>query len=96
MRTPNDIEVLLHCHTSPEPHPRLHAPAVREAIEMWLALGYVKPRKIEGMCIVDLAPTEKHSPEIYGTTPFGAAMVKAICKIELPKQVFVDSNGNIL
>jgi hypothetical protein len=33
--TPNLIEVLLHCYVSPEPHPRIHAPAVREALD-WL------------------------------------------------------------
>lgn len=36
MFTPNDIEILLHCHVSHEPHPRLHAPAVQEAINRFV------------------------------------------------------------
>jgi hypothetical protein len=35
MMTPNDIEVLIHCHVSPSPHPRANAPAVQGALE-WL------------------------------------------------------------
>lgn len=34
--TPSNIEVLLHFHTNPEPHPRLDAPAVRDAVLMLL------------------------------------------------------------
>lgn len=30
--TPNDIDVLLHYYTSPEPHEQVNAPSVREAI----------------------------------------------------------------
>jgi hypothetical protein len=32
LRTPNDIEVLIHCHCCPDPHPRIDAPAVKEAL----------------------------------------------------------------
>lgn len=36
LRTVSNIEVLLHCHVSPEPHPRLNAPAVQEGLELLL------------------------------------------------------------
>ena len=39
--TPNDIEVLLHAHVSPAPHPRLTAPAVKRAHEMLEATGLI-------------------------------------------------------
>lgn len=41
--TPLEIEVLLHCFVSPDPHPRLYAPAVREAIERFVKLGCLRP-----------------------------------------------------
>lgn len=40
--TPNNIEVLLHCHTTPVEHPRYGAPAVKEAFEMFKELGAIK------------------------------------------------------
>jgi hypothetical protein len=36
--TPNDLEVLIHYYVSQAPHPREHAPAVREAVKMYLNL----------------------------------------------------------
>lgn len=46
MRTPltvNDIEVLLHCHCFPVPHPRQDAPAVVRALMMWDREGMIEP-----------------------------------------------------
>lgn len=34
--SPNDIEVLIHCFGSREPHPRLTAPAVRDALDRFM------------------------------------------------------------
>jgi len=34
--TPNEIEVLIHCHVSPTDHPRKDAPAVRDALQNFL------------------------------------------------------------
>lgn len=30
--TPSNLELLLHCHYSPVPHPRFHAPAIQDGI----------------------------------------------------------------
>jgi len=41
--TPNDIEILLHHYVCPgDPHPRLHAPAVRESIRDFVADGILE------------------------------------------------------
>jgi hypothetical protein len=39
--TPNEIEVLLHCYCSPQPHPRADAPAVSEALDMFMKHGLI-------------------------------------------------------
>ena len=53
--TPNDIEVLLHCHVSPRVHPRADAPAVREAL-----------RRLEDNMLI-----EKREHDYYHTTSRG-------------------------
>ena len=42
--TPNDLEVLIHCHVCPEPHPRAHAPAVQDTINTFLAHGILEAK----------------------------------------------------
>lgn len=80
LETPNVIEVLLHCHVCPEPHPRWEAPAVQEALRFLAREGAI------------------HSVEVrtYITTDLGAAWVKALCNVEKPRLVYVDTNGNPL
>jgi hypothetical protein len=39
LHTPNDIEVLLHHHYSPDPHPRRDAPAVMGSINKFRRAG---------------------------------------------------------
>ena len=41
--TPNDIDVLMHCYTTPGKHDRFDTPAVKESIEMLLHLGAIRP-----------------------------------------------------
>ncbi len=41
IRTPSNLELLLHCHYSPEPHPRLDAPAIKEGMDYLLKCGMV-------------------------------------------------------
>jgi hypothetical protein len=31
--SPSNLELLLHCYYSPEPHPRYHAPAIQEGLK---------------------------------------------------------------
>ncbi len=40
--TPNDLEVLIHYHTTPGKHPRIDAPAVVESINGFLKDGVLK------------------------------------------------------
>lgn len=42
IQTPNNLEVLLHYHTTPQIHPRHDAPAVKSAVEMLLAEGLLQ------------------------------------------------------
>lgn len=56
--TPNDIEILIHCHVCPEPHPRKDAPAVDESLKSLERNGLIEQRlgdgyhtKIEGALI---------------------------------------------
>lgn len=81
--SPNNIEVLLHYFLDPAAHPRIEAPAVRDATNMLLREGCIE-RWPEGAIAR------------YRTTPLGAAWVKALCNAELPRAVYIDAQGNIL
>lgn len=81
--TPNNIDVLLHCHTSPMPHERLEAGAVQSAIAELLSMGAIKP-------------WPEFGENAYTTTEMGAAWVKALCNVRPPRSVFVDEAGRIL
>jgi hypothetical protein len=45
--SPSDIEVLLHFHRTAEDHPRMEAPAVKEAIRSFVANGLMT-RTLDG------------------------------------------------
>jgi hypothetical protein len=78
--TPNGIEVLLHCHTSPTPHPRVEARAVRDALAML---------EDDGMIVSAPGTT-------YTTTSRGAAHVKQLCRLSLPTQAWIGADGGLL
>jgi hypothetical protein len=86
--TPNNIDVLLHYHCSPDKHPRINAPAVREAIDFLLVEG----------CLVPVAdsPGNLLYTTTYTTTQRGQAWVAALCNVRVPRNVFVDEQNNIL
>jgi len=75
--TPNDIEFLIHCHVSPIVHERIESNAIQETIEYFLEAGLI----------------QYHDNRIYFTTAKGAAHLKQLCNLPLPKQVFVDYEG---
>lgn len=75
--TPNDIEFLIHCYVSPRRHDRVEAPAIKEAIEMFLAGGMIS--SLGG--------------KKYETTDKGAAHVAQICSLPWPKATFIGFNG---
>lgn len=79
--TPNEIEVLLHCYTSLSVHPRIQAPAVKEAISMFLGCDILI--KASGV-------------EWYTTTGRGEALVKVLCNTKFPTEAWVDENGKVI
>jgi len=88
--SPNDIEVLIWCHTRPEPHERLYAPAVREAIEMWLESGMIEP---DDMYI----KSSIIQPDcVWRTTDKGHAMIKSLCNTPEPISAWLDCNGKTI
>ncbi len=78
--TPNDIEILLHCHTTPGVHPRIDAPYVRSAIDMFVSNGIIEQREGDG----------------YSTTSKGRALVEVLCSTPFPIEAWVDSNGKVI
>lgn len=70
--SPNDIDVLLHYHRSPEPHDRLDAPAVQEAIRVFVAAGLLKLGSSSG-------PTDT-----YEITEGGMMLVEQLCAVPWP------------
>lgn len=77
---PSNIEVLLHCHVTPGPHPRAGAPAVEEALDFFMRLGAIEPDGRRG----------------HRTTALGIAWVKALCRTPMPRRVYVDASGAVL
>lgn len=81
--SPSNIELLLHCHCCPTPHPRIDAPAIRETIAEFIGLDIlVRDRNCDG--------------EVYKTTAKGAAWVEALCNVEIPRTAYVDGHGRVL
>lgn len=93
LRTPSNLELLLHCHTTPTPHPRLHAPAIQEGIATLLRLGVIEPIIIRDSLVYPLPEGEVFDPKIYHTTPLGEAWVRLLCNTPIPKQIFTTQDG---
>jgi len=73
--TPNEIEILIHCHVSSLPHPRADVPAVKEALD---AL-------VENDLIVQHSGTDG----VYSTTDRGKAHMQVLCSMPLPEKIWV-------
>lgn len=78
--TPSDIEVLLHIHVCPEPHPRESAPAVDAGITRLLGTGLIEPLAVGK----------------YHTTDRGAAHIRQLCQLPFPTVQWVGANGEII
>ena len=78
--TPNDIEILIHCHVSPSDHPRMRAPAVKETYAVFEESGMI----------------EKTDGGYYRTTERGRAHVEVLCSTPWPTQAWIDQNGNVI
>ncbi len=79
--TPNDIEVLIHCHTTQKRHPRMGAPAVDGAIAMLCNAGLI--------IITD-------GQNYYNTTKRGKAHIKQLCYLDIPVQAWKGADGQII
>lgn len=80
-------EVLLHYRVSPDPHPRIHAPAYQEAAAFLIKHGAL--RHENGSAMKD---------EQFEITPLGEAWVKLLLRIPIPeeKMCYVDRTGKII
>lgn len=85
LNSPKEIEVLIHYHCCPEPHPQADAPAVKRAVEKLLACKALEP--------VAVPPD---NPQYYRTTELGSAWVEALKRVPVPKIAYIDGSGNIL
>jgi len=81
-QTPNNIEILIHYYTCPEPHPRFDSPAVKGAIN----------RFIEDH-IFELDHTK---PSTIRVSPKGKAWIKMILLTPYPKRAWIDDHNNII
>ncbi len=80
--TPNAIEVLIHCHVCPLPHPRSDAPAVAEELQSLQANRLIEP--------------EPGSPGGYRTTDRGRAHIAQLCNTPWPKQAWIGADGSCI
>lgn len=86
--TPNEIEMLIHFHTSSAPHPRRNAPAVKSSTAWMLQSDLIREAPVD-----DGVDAFMH----YVTTAKGAAMIQILCDTPLPECRFVDPrNGEVL
>jgi hypothetical protein len=77
MATPNEIEIILHYHVSPERHPRHDAPAVYGAREHFLREGMIEP-------------AAQYGEYCFVTTEKGRAYVGMLCATPFPVTKYVD------
>lgn len=74
MITPNDLDVLIHCYVSPEVHPRIHAPAVKDTIRWFLQEDIIEAGD---------------KLNVYTTTDKGVAWLKEILEVPMPVKRWV-------
>jgi hypothetical protein len=82
--SPNDIEVLIHCHCNPTVHPRIDAPAVIEALSKFLKLEMVEVAN-EGAKLEHI---------YYHTTEKGAKYMEMLCCTPFPIREWIDPREN--
>jgi hypothetical protein len=74
--SPSNLELLLHCHYSPEQHPRLRAPAIQEGIDYLIGHGMIRHAR-------------GGDPEIYDTTEKGVAYIDYLMQVPFPEQHWI-------
>ena len=81
--TPSNLELLLHCYYSPEPHPRHHAPAILEGADYLLNHGMIV--RVEDTVQVQNVPG---APPLYSVTEKGAVYIQHLMKVPFPTPVW--------
>jgi hypothetical protein len=79
--TPNELEILIHCHTTPTAHPRHDAPAVQEALAWFMEDGIIKPTD---------------TCRVFTTTNKGRAWLSDILATPMPRQAWINSSGKVI
>jgi hypothetical protein len=74
IKTPSNLEFLLHCYYSPEPHDRVKAPAIEEARSYLLEQEMIQTTT---------------SNFVYNVTPRGEAYIKYILEVPFPERCWV-------
>lgn len=77
---PNEIEIMIHCHTSRATNPRRHAPAVKEAMSMLEAAEMIKPA----------IPESGADADYFVTTEKGKKYIEMLCETPMPEKVWSD------
>jgi len=78
--TPNEIEILIHCHVSPVKHPRADYPAIQEVLQGMETNGLI----------------EKCDQEVYRTTDRGRAHVEQLCSLPWPALAWIDYKDEVI
>ena len=86
--SPSSIEVLLHCHCSPLPHPRIDVLSVQKDIQELFVKGLILPTTE-----VDRAVYEQGA---YKTTERGAAHIAQLCQVPYPELRWIGFDGGII
>lgn len=79
---PSTLELIIHSHVCPEPHPRLASPAITDGVRRLLHHGLIEP----------VAGREG----LYDTTAKGKAHIEQLCMLPFPEQVYIDYKGDKL
>lgn len=72
--TPSNLELLLHHYYSPEPHPRRHAPAIRQGERFLMLELMIRSTSTEG---------------VWEVTDKGITFIKHLLTVPFPEQVWV-------
>ena len=73
--SPSDLEVLIHFHCCPTPHPRMHSPAVMSAVDKFVEAGILQ---------------ESDEESGYATTERGRKFLDMILATPYPQHVWID------
>ena len=77
--TPSTLELLMHHHVVPGPHPRSDAPAIQEGLKQLVHHG-----------LIEAVPAQVG---VYETTEKGAAHIQQLCALPFPEYVYIDYKG---